>query len=105
VRRAVSAAQGADAPTASALLLAAQDAVGRIVERLPEAEFGRKRAVLEALSRALGAMRYSADVPTALVTGAAGWSARFDAIVAQIAPRERQTYFNEGALRTALSRR
>jgi len=40
-----------------------------------------------------------------LETGAAGWNARFDAIVAQIAPQERRTYFNESTLRTALSRR
>jgi uncharacterized protein (DUF4415 family) len=103
VRRAVSAAQGADAPTASALLLAAQDAVGRLVERLPEARFGSQRAALEALSRELGAMRYSADVRAALQTGGAGWNARFDAIAAQIAPHERQTYFDEGMLRAALN--
>src|SRR6185436_2521349 len=95
VRRAVSAAQRADATTASALLLAAQDAVGRVVERLPEARFGRQRAALETSSRQLGAMRYSPDVLAALDTGVAGWSARFDAIIAQIAPRERQTYFSE----------
>jgi len=105
VRRAVSAAQNADAPTASALLLAAQDAVGRVVERLPETRFAPQRAGLETLSRDLGAMRYSADVRSALQTGAAGWSARFDAIIAQVAPRERQTYFNETTLRAALSRR
>jgi hypothetical protein len=105
VRRAVSAAQDADAPTASALLLAAQDGVGRVVERLPGAQFGRQRAALEARSRELGAMRYSADVRAALDTGAAGWNARYDAIVAQIAPRERQTYFNEATLRAALNRR
>jgi hypothetical protein len=105
VRRAVSAAQRADAPTASALLLAAQDAVGRVVERLPEARFGRQRAALETSSRQLGAMRYSPDVLAALDTGVAGWSARFDAIIAQIAPRERQTYFSEATLHAALSRR
>jgi len=105
VRRAVSSAQSADALTASALLLAAQDAVGRIVERLPEAQFARQRAVLESASRELGAMRHSANVRAELETGAAGWNARFDAIVAQIAPQERRTYFNESTLRTALSRR
>jgi hypothetical protein len=104
VRRAMAAAQRADAPTASALLLAGQDAVGRIAERLPEARFGRARMTLETLARELGAMRYSADVRAALDTGAAGWSARFDAIIADIAPRERQTYFDEEALRDALSR-
>ncbi|MFZ2028694.1 MAG: hypothetical protein WAU68_00165 [Vitreimonas sp.] len=105
VRRAVSAAQRADAPTTSALLLAAQDAVGRVVERLPEARFGRQRAELETLSRDLGAMRYSTDVRAALETGGGGWSARFDAIVAQVARREQQTYFNEATLRAALSPR
>jgi uncharacterized protein (DUF4415 family) len=105
VRRAVSAAQRADAPTASALLLAAQDAVGRVVERLPEARFGRQRTPLETSSRQLGAMRYSPDVRAALETGGPGWRARFDAIVAQIAPRERLTYFNDATLHAALSRR
>jgi len=105
VRRAVSAAQRADAATSSALLLAAQDAMGRVVERLPQARFGPQRAALETLSRELGAMRTSTDVRAALETGAAGWSARFDGVVAQIAPRERQTYFNEATLREALSRR
>jgi hypothetical protein len=105
VRRAVSAAQRADPPTASALLLAAQDAVGRVVERLPEARFRRQRVALEAASRELGAMRYSADVRAALEAGAAGWSARFDAVIAQIAQQERRTYFNEATLRAALSRR
>ena len=105
VRRAVGAAQRADAPTSSALLLAAQDAVGRVVERLPEARFERQRTALESLARDLGAMRYSTDVRAALETGGGGWSARFDAIVAQVARRERQTYFNEAMLRTALNRR
>lgn len=102
VRRAVAAAQRADAPTASALLLGAQDAIGRVVERLPETRFARERTALETLARALGAMRYAANPPAALSNGGAGWSARFDAIVAQIAPRERQTYFNEATLREAL---
>src|SRR5262249_18265328 len=53
VRRALSAAQQADAPTASALLLAAQDAMGRLVERLPEARFASERARLEGLAREL----------------------------------------------------
>ncbi|MBS0386025.1 MAG: hypothetical protein JSS00_11815 [Proteobacteria bacterium] len=105
VRRAIAAAQRADAPTASALMLAAQDAVGRLVERLPETRFGGARMALETLARELGAMRYSADVHAALDTGVAGWSARFDAIVAAIAPRERQTYFDEATLRAALNRR
>ena len=105
VRRAVSAAERADAPSASALLLAAQDAMGRVVERLPPARFARQRRALEDLSRELGAMRTSGEALAALETGAAGWGARFDAIIAQIARRERATYFNEATLRSALSRR
>src|SRR5262249_49755873 len=105
VRHAISTAQNADAPTASALLLAAQDAMGRVVERLPSEPFERQRSALEVLSRDLGAMRTSPDVHAALETGAAGWTARFDAIVAQIAPHERQTYFDEAKLHAALSRR
>ncbi len=106
VRRAVAAAgRASDAPTASALVLSAQDAVGRVVERLPEMRFPQERAALETLARELGAMRYSTDVRAALETGAAGWNARFDAIVAEIAPRERETYFNERVLGAALSQR
>ncbi len=105
VRRAVSAAQGEDAATSSALILAAQNAMGRIAERLPQTRFGSQRAALEALSRELGAMRRSANVAAALETDTAGWSVRFDAIIAQIEPREHETYFNEARLQTALSRR
>lgn len=105
VRRAVAAAEIADAPTASALLLAAQDAMGRVVERLPQTGFPQERVALEGLARELGAMRYAEDVPAALQTDAAGWNARFDAALAQITPRERQTYFNEATLRVALRRR
>jgi hypothetical protein len=104
VRRAVAAAAQADAPTASALLLAAQDQIGRLVERLPEASFAPERAALETLARQLGGMRASADIGAALQSGAPGWSARFDAVVAAIAPRERDTYFNEAALGAALRR-
>jgi len=57
---------------------------------------------LAMVSRELGAMRYSDNVGAALETGGAGWSARFDAIVAQIARQERRTYFNEAILRAAL---
>lgn len=105
VRRAVAAAQRADAATAGALLLATQDAMGRVVERLPPRAFGDQRVALERLSRDLGAMRNEPDIVATLATGAGGWNARFDAIVATIAPRERQTYFNEATLRAALNRR
>src|SRR5262249_2488018 len=107
VRRALAAAERAaeraDAPSASALLLAAQDAMGRLVERLPQARFGHERAGLETLARELGALRASGEINASLATAAAGWNARFDAIVADIAPRARQTYFNEATLRAALS--
>lgn len=105
VRRALSAAERADAPSASALVLAAQDAIGRVAERLPPARFSRQRTALEVLSRELGAMRASGDLQAGLATGAAGWDARFDAVIAQIARQERATYFNETTLRAALSRR
>ncbi|MFT3726752.1 MAG: hypothetical protein QM759_02880 [Terricaulis sp.] len=68
-------------------------------------QFARDRAQLEVLSRELGAMRYANDVLAALDTTAPGWSARFDAVVARIAPRERWTYFNEATLRGALTTR
>jgi hypothetical protein len=103
VRRAVAAAQTADAPTARLLLLAAQDAVGRIVERLPPRYFGRDRSHFERLARELGVMR-RADVHARLATAAPGWRARFDAAVTRVARREQHTYFNEAALRTALER-
>ena len=103
VRRALAAAESADAPTARLLLLAAQDGMGRIVERLPPRRFARERRSLEALSRELGAMR-GGDVHAAMQTGLPGWRARFDAVAARAARRERHTYFNEPTLRRALQR-
>ncbi len=104
VRRAVAAAQTTDAATARAVLLAAQDAIGRLVERLPARSFQRDRARLEALARELNTVRTSNDVTAALTQSAPGWLARFDAAVARIARREGRTYFNEATLRTALNR-
>lgn len=104
VRRAVSAAETADAPTASLLLLAGQDAIGRIVERLPPARFARDRLAFETLSRELGAMRRAGDLSAATAAALPGWRARFDAAVARVARRERGTYFNEATLRAALQR-
>ncbi|MGQ0531441.1 MAG: hypothetical protein ACT4OF_01960 [Caulobacteraceae bacterium] len=104
VRRALSAAEDADAETARLVLLAAQDAMGRIVERLPTRRFVRDRSDLEALSRELGAMRTTADVSAAMQIALPGWRARFDATVTRIARRERQTYFNERTLARALER-
>jgi hypothetical protein len=103
VRRAVAAAEGADAPTARLLLLAAQDGLGRIVERLPARRFARDRGRFERLSRDLGALRRE-DVHARLVYVAPGWRARFDAAVRRVAPREQRTYFNEATLRAALER-
>jgi hypothetical protein len=102
VRRAVAATDGADAETASLLLLSAQDAMGRIVERLPARRFALDRSRFEALSRELGAMR-SGDVIAATETALPGWRARFDAAVTRVARRERQTYFNERTLARALA--
>ena len=103
VRRAIAAARDADPPTRSLLLLAAQDAVGRIVERLPPTRFARDRRRLETLSRDLGATRASND-PTAALE-AMSWSARFDAAITRIAPHEQRTYFNEATLAAALGQR
>lgn len=101
VRRAVAAAQVADAQTSSLLLAAAQDFVGRIVERLPQRTFARDRRRFEDLARDLGAAR-GADVGALLEEVA--WSGRFDAAVARVARRERRTYFNEAVLAAALAR-
>jgi hypothetical protein len=100
----VTAAEGADAQTASLLLLAGQDGIGRIVERLPQRTFGRERRQFEALARELGALRNAGDLQAAMETDLPGWGARFDAAVAQTARRERRTYFNEATLRRALER-
>jgi hypothetical protein len=104
VRRAVAAAEAADAATARLVLLAAQDAMGRIAERLPARRFARERRGYEALSRELGAMRNAGDVHAAMAAAQPGWSARFDAAVARTARQERRTYFNEATLRRALER-
>jgi hypothetical protein len=101
VRRAVAAADGADEETARLVLLAAQDAMGRIVERLPARRFARERRGFETLSRQLGAMRSSGEMTTAMQVALPGWRARFDAAVSRVARRERQTYFNERALARA----
>jgi hypothetical protein len=104
VRRTVMAAEGADAETARLLLLAGQDAIGRVVERLPARGFSRDRSRFENLARELGAMRNAEDVSAAMATAVPGWRARFDAAVARTARREARTYFNEATLRRALER-
>ncbi len=105
VRRALAAARNADAPTARAVLLAAQDAVARVVERLPARDFPSERSDLETLARELGAARNAgAQVNPALEALTPGWTARFDAVIARIARRERSTYFNEAVMRRDLAR-
>lgn len=102
VRRAIAAADGANAETSRLVLLAAQDAMGRVVERLPARRFQRERNSLEALARELGAMR-NGDVAANMETALPGWRTRFDATIARVARRERQTYFNERTLARALA--
>lgn len=101
-RRAVSAAEGAEPAMARLVLLAAQDAMGRIVERLPARRFTHERRTFEALSRELGAMRGAEDIGVAMAAALPGWRSRFDATVARVMRHERQTYFNERTLTRAL---
>ena len=103
VRRALAAAQTADVPTASALLLAGQDAVGRIVERLPRRSFARERRRFETLARELGALRNADDQDAAMGAHLPAWRTRFDAVVRRLSRHERRTYFNEATLRRALA--
>lgn len=103
VRRALIAAESADDATARLVLLAAQDAMGRIVERLPAQRFQRERTALETLSRELGALRRPDNVAAAMETALPGWRVRFDAVISRVARRERQTYFNEAMLRRSLA--
>jgi hypothetical protein len=101
VRRAVSAAQTmGDRTTSGLLLAAAQDAMGRIVERLPPRAFGTERRRLETLSRELTAMR-SDDAWRERLPA---WRVRFDGALTRIARREQRTYFDENTLRAALRR-
>lgn len=103
VRRALAAAERSDAPTARLLLMATQDAMGRIVERLPARRFAGDRARFERLARELGALRRD-NVHALLNEATPGWRARFDAAVTRVARREQRTYFNEATLRAALER-
>jgi hypothetical protein len=101
IRRAVAAAaetaQAGDAATADLTLLAAQDAIARLSERLPPGRFTREHQTLEALSRELGDAR--AARPFILPTS---WSARFDAVAARLQRQERRTFTNPRVLRAAL---
>ncbi|MBI1187904.1 MAG: hypothetical protein GC206_11355 [Alphaproteobacteria bacterium] len=104
VRRAHAAARASagagDDASAALALLAAQDAMARIVERLPARAFARARRDIEGLARDLGRMRTRADLAAALAEP--GWRVRFDARIATLAPREDETYFNEVRLAAAL---
>lgn len=103
VRRALHAAEGTDeAATVDLVLLATQDAIGRIVERLPPRRFGAERRRLEVLSRELGALRQADDVHAAIEDSSPMWFARFNAEIELIGRRERRTYFNERTLSAAL---
>jgi hypothetical protein len=103
VRRALAAAEQSDPASARLLLLAAQDAMGRIAERLPARAFGGERRRLERLSRELGQMRRD-NVQALMADRLPGWRERFDTAVARIARLEERTYFNEATLRAALER-
>jgi len=96
VRRPLAAAQDADEATTRLLLLAAQEALGRLAERLPQARFAAEHKTLEGLARELGAMRAQARRPET------GWTARFDALITELGMQENKTYFNEAVLRQAL---
>lgn len=102
VHRALAATRTADAPTARLLLYAAQDSIGRIVERLPAPRFAADRRTLEALSRDLGAWRNQDDLALVLADATPAWIARFDAAIARLPRRERRTYFNQRTLSRAL---
>jgi hypothetical protein len=104
VRRAFRAAQTGDAATARLVLYAAQDAVGRVVERLPAPRFSSERRELETLSRQLGAVRdQGGEVLPALNALSQGWMARFDSVIARLQSREAQTYFNEAQVRRLIA--
>lgn len=88
------------AATSSLLLYAAQDAVARIVERLPTPRFAAERRTLALLSQELGDWRAS-GVDDATVTS---WRVRFDASIERLSRREAQTYFAQRTLARDLRR-
>jgi hypothetical protein len=94
---AIESAAGGDEASAALAVLAAQDAIARIVERLPAQRFARSRRALEGLASDLGRMRAAPDLAAAL--SEPGWRVRYDAAIAKLTPRERETYFNEAVLR------
>lgn len=98
VRRALAAAEAADPETARFVLLAAQDAMGRLAERLPAQRFAAARTALAHLALELGALREARDIAPALQVALPGWRARFDAEIAALQRQEARTYFNERTL-------
>jgi hypothetical protein len=104
VRRTLASTATADAATTQMLIFAAQDGVGRIVERLPARRFAAQRRQFEQLAYDLIALRNAPDPQAALVRGLPAWRARFDALVARVGRQVRATYFNEARLRAALRR-
>lgn len=110
VRRAFAASRRAsaarDAATASLLLYATQDAVGRIVERLPGRLFARDRATLEQLASELTGLRADPALLAARLSDAdVSWRARFDAALSRIARHGRATLFDERTLAGAYALR
>lgn len=105
VRRALAAAESAEPKTASLLLYAAQDAIGRIAERLPPPTFARDRQHYEMLARELGQLRNAQNLNAAMTADLPGWRARFDAAISRTSRHEQRTYFDEATLRAALSAR
>lgn len=99
VRRALAAAAAADAATAGLVVAAAQDRMGRIAERLPRSGFAAERRTLAALSAELTPLRADS---AAFAASLPGWRVRFDAAIARLEARERDTYFNGAVLAAAL---
>lgn len=98
VRRAVAALSFA--PTRAAVALAARDAIGRIVERLPGDAFAQERRDLADLARGLAMPEDESD--QARNERLIAWRARFDGVMARAAQREDETYFNADTLSRAL---
>jgi hypothetical protein len=100
VEDAILAASGQDVSTARLLLFAAQEAMGRIAERLPTARFDAERGKLEALSREVGSWRAA---PLFLGWDRVhDWVGRFEGLVHALQAHEGETYFNAATLRAAL---
>jgi hypothetical protein len=103
VRDALAAAVKSDAPTAMLLLLGAQEAMGRIDERLPPSRFGEERRAIAQLAHEVGVWRARAQPQAQFAAAARGWMARFDGLMTALAAKESDTYFNATALRAALA--